>query len=207
MTQTLLFILVIGIGLFYAFKYGNNAKKHITEFENKKQNVSQIQEIIELKYFGKIDLNNTEEYFDVIADINGNKVSMDLNIVDEKISKKTIEPTIRFLENLNEIEKNAHKQVLSDFKNGKIVNDYIEHHIEEFNNEELQSIGIEPTESLEVKKMKFLNKIHLKRIGIYPEEWDSLAIFDYTINDGLTQYLIVLKFDNDGKFVDIYTES
>lgn len=31
MTQTLLFILVVGIGLFYAFKYGNNAKKEIAE--------------------------------------------------------------------------------------------------------------------------------------------------------------------------------
>jgi len=31
MTQTLLFLLVVGIGLFYAFKYGNKAKKEITE--------------------------------------------------------------------------------------------------------------------------------------------------------------------------------
>ena len=33
MTQTLLFILVIGIGLFYATKYSNKAKKDIAEYE------------------------------------------------------------------------------------------------------------------------------------------------------------------------------
>jgi len=207
MTQTLLFILVIGIGLFYAFKYGNKAKKDIAEFESKKESNETTQEIIELKYFGKIDLNKTEEYIDILTNINENEVSIDLNIIEEKISKETIQPTIKFLENLSGIEKIAHKQVLSDFKNGNIVKDYIEHHIGEFNDEELKSLGIESTDSSENKKQKFLNKIHLKRIGIYPEEWDSLAIFDYTINDDLTQYLIVLKFDSNGKFVDIYTES
>lgn len=33
MTQTLLFILVVGIGLFYAVKYGNKAKKDIAEYQ------------------------------------------------------------------------------------------------------------------------------------------------------------------------------
>ncbi len=207
MTQPLLFYLVIGIGLFYAFKYGNKAKKDIAEFESKKETNVTTQEIIRLKYFGKIDLNMTEEYIDVLTNINGNEVSIDLNIIEEKISKKTIQPTINFLENLSEIEKIANKQVLSDFQNGSIVKDYIEYHIREFNNEELKSLGIESTDSYENKKQKFLNIIHLKRIGIYPEELDSFAIFDYTINDDLTQYLIVLKFDSNGKFVDIYTES
>lgn len=207
MTQTLLFTLVILIGLFYAFKYGNKAKKDIAEFESTKVVETTTQEIIELKYFGKLDLNKTEEYIDVLTKINGNEVSIDLNIIEEKITKKTIQPTISILENLSEIEKIAHKQVFLDFKNGNIVTDYIEHHIGEFNDEDLKSLGIESTDSTEKKKEKFLNKIHLKRIGIYPEEWDSLAIFDYTINDELTQYLIVLSFDSDGKFVDVYTES
>ncbi|MBJ2176483.1 DUF2004 domain-containing protein [Aureibaculum sp. A20] len=207
MTQTLLFILVIGIGLFYALKYGNKAKKDIAEFESKKETNTTTKEIIELKYFGEIDLNKTEEYIDVLTNINGNEISIDLNIIEETISKKTIQPTINFLENLHEIEKIAHKQVLSDFKNGNIVKDYIEHHIGEFNDDDLKSLGIKTTDSPKERKQKFLNKIYLKRIGFYPEEWDSLAIFDFTISRDLTQYLIVLSFDSNGKFVDIYTES
>ena len=37
MTQFLLFILVIGVGLFYALKYGNEAKRNIASFENNKE--------------------------------------------------------------------------------------------------------------------------------------------------------------------------
>lgn len=207
MTQTVIFIVVIGIGIFYAFKYGKTAKKDVTEFESKTEVKKIPQEPIELKYFGEIDINNTEEYLDVATTINGNEISIDLNFIEDKISRETIQPTVTFLENLSKVERIAHNQVLHDFENGDIVRDYIEHHIEEFNDEELKSLEIVSTDSTQRKKEKFLKKIHIKRIGLYPEELDSLAIFDYTINDDLTQYLIVLKFDSNMKFVEIYTES
>jgi hypothetical protein len=41
MTQTLLFILVVGIGLFYAVKYGNNAKKDIAEYQQTEKQTEQ----------------------------------------------------------------------------------------------------------------------------------------------------------------------
>lgn len=41
MTQTLLFILVIGIGLFYAIKYGNKAKKDIADYQQKTEKQSE----------------------------------------------------------------------------------------------------------------------------------------------------------------------
>jgi hypothetical protein len=208
MTQTLLFLLVIGIGTFYAFKNGNKAKKDITEFQNlKNQNNFINKEIVELKFFGKIDLNKTEEYIDVSANINGNEISIDLNFIEEKISKQTIEPTIYILDNLSEIEKKAQKLIFEDYKIQNVVIDYIEHHLQEFSDENLLSLGIVQTEKLEEKKLKFLNKIKLVRIGIYPEDFDSIAIFDYTIGRDLTQYLIVLRFDSEGNFVEIVMES
>lgn len=177
------------------------------ELESEKNKRIQSQEMVELKYFGQIDLNKAEEYIDVSANINGNEVSLDLNFIEETISKETIKPTITFLENISEIEKTASDQVKSDFVNGAIVRGYIEHHVKEFNDEDLKSLGIDATDSSEDKKQKILNKIHLKRIGFYPEEGNSFAIFDFTISEDLTQYLIVLSFDNNGELVDIYTES
>ena len=195
------FILLIVFGLlFYRFVLRNNSKKDITKLES-------VQRIIELKYFGKINLNKTDDYVDVIIEVNGNEISLDLNFTEESVPEKIMEPTIRFLEDLDETESIAHNQIIYDFKNGRAVNDYIEHHIKEFSDFELQSIGIDPAISFEEKKQQFLNKIHLKRIGIYPEEWDSLAIFDYTISDELTQYVIVVQFNSDGKIVDVYVES
>ncbi|WP_026724950.1 DUF2004 domain-containing protein [Flavobacterium sasangense] len=208
MTQTLLFLLVIGIGTFYAFKNGNKAKKDIIEFENLKYQKNNVDnEIVDLKFFGKIDLNNTKEYIDVSANINGNKISIDLIFFEKKVSKKTIEPTIHLLNNLSEIEKNAKKIILEDYKIQNVVLDYIEHHLQEFSESDLQSLDIIQTEKLEEKKLKFLNKIKLVRIGIYPEDSDSMATFDYTIGRDLTQYLIVIRFDSEGKLVEIVMES
>lgn len=208
MTQTLLFLLVIGIGTFYALKNGNKAKKDIIEFENLKYQKNNVDnEIVDLKFFGKIDLNNTKEYIDVSANINGNKISIDLIFFEKKVSKKTIEPTIHLLNNLSEIEKNAKKIILEDYKIQNVVLDYIEHHLQEFSESDLQSLDIIQTEKLEEKKLKFLNKIKLVRIGIYPEDSDSMATFDYTIGRDLTQYLIVIRFDSEGKLVEIVMES
>jgi hypothetical protein len=52
-----------------------------------------------------------------------------------------------------------------------------------------------------------LNKIHLKRIGLYPEEPVSYGVFDYTINDDLTPYLIVVRFDDKGKIIETAMEN
>jgi hypothetical protein len=41
MTETLLFILVVGIGLFYAVKYGNKAKKDIAEYQQTEKQAEQ----------------------------------------------------------------------------------------------------------------------------------------------------------------------
>lgn len=208
MTQTLLFLLVIGIGTFYDVKNGNKTKRDIIEFQNLKNQKNNIDnEIVDLKFFGKIDLNNTEEYIDTSASINGNEISIDLNFFEKKISKKTIEPTIYLLNNLSEIEKKAKKIILEDYKIQNVVVDYIEHHLQEFSEDDLESLNIIQTEKLEEKKLKFLNKIKIVRIGIYPEDSDSMAIFDYTIGRDLTQYLIVLRFDSKGKLVEIVMES
>lgn len=183
-------------------------KQSIIEFKNiKYQKNNDDKEIVDLNYFGKIDLNNTLEYINVSSNINGNKISIDINFFEKKISKKTIEQTIHLLNNLSEIEKNAKKIILEDYKNQNEVFGYIEHHLREFSENDLQSIGIIQTEKLEEKKLKFLNKIKLVRIGIYPEDSARMATFDYTIGRDLTQYLIVLRFDNEGKFVEILTES
>ena len=75
--------------------------------------------------------------------MSGNKVAINLNIMEDQISRPTIEPTRVFLENLNDIEKVARKKVVSDFQNGTVVKGYINHHLRAFNENELKSLGID----------------------------------------------------------------
>jgi hypothetical protein len=57
---------------------------------------------------------------------------------------------------------------------------------------------------------QFLSKLYLRRIGLYPQgRIESPAVFDYTMGDrgGITNYLIVARFDGEGKLSDIDMES
>jgi hypothetical protein len=57
---------------------------------------------------------------------------------------------------------------------------------------------------------RFLSKLYLRRIGLYPQvRTESAAVFDYTVGDGdkITNYLIVAKFDGLGKLTEIDMES
>jgi hypothetical protein len=208
MTYIFFLILCIAIGLFYAFKHGNKAKKEIENFEHYKKEIQvNTKNIIQLKYFGQIDLNHTEEYVQVNTIINNKRISLDLNFIQEKVSKQSIQPTIDFLGNLSTIEENAIREIAENFKNGNEVKPYIQHHLQEFSQEEKKSLGITVHKNLEEQMNIFLDSIYLKRIGFYPEEWESMVVFDYTISQELTQYLLVLVFNKDQELVQITTES
>lgn len=162
---------------------------------------------VELKYFGQVDFNKTEEYYDVPATINDTPISLDLNFNEERIPLQYINPTVDFINQIEKLEKDASERIILNFNSNKLVKEYIEHHLEEFNDEELKVLQIDQTLSLDEQKIQMLQKVHLKRIGLYPEEPESFGTFDYTINDDLTQYLIVVRFDNQGNITSLEMES
>jgi hypothetical protein len=65
MTQTLLFILVVGIGFFYAIKYGNKAKKDIEEYQqpgNKIEPKTFEETELELKDYNEEERKKESQY-------------------------------------------------------------------------------------------------------------------------------------------------
>ncbi len=192
MIYTLIAVLLI-IPIVFFVKY----------FKNEKNKPN----IVELEYFGKIDFNKTDESYDVPTTINGSEISFDLNFIEERVPKKFIQPAIDFISQIELLEQNANREIVTNFNEGKTVKEYIEHHLEEFSDEDLRVLGIDKSEDIQKQKDQMLNKIHLKRICLYPEESESYGVFDYTINDDLTQYLIVVRFDDKGKIIEIVMES
>ena len=53
---------------------------------------------------------------------------------------------------------------------------------------------------------RFRAAIHLVRIGLYPDDED-VAVLDYTISKDLTDYLIVVNFDEQRRLASISMES
>jgi len=80
-------------------------------------------------------------------------------------------------------------------KNGNTVK--IEHHLEEVGNDELSLLVNFENKSIELEK-QLLDKIQLVRIGFYPDSKDVFAIFDYSIGEEITNYLIVINTNEKG---------
>jgi len=68
---------------------------------------------------------------------------------------------------------------------------YVEHHVAE----------------LHLEAPQVLEKLVLARIGLYPQRPSRLAVFDYTLDGNVTQYVLAVAFDKAGSVVAIDMES
>ncbi|GAA2639657.1 hypothetical protein GCM10010399_86380 [Dactylosporangium fulvum] len=89
---------------------------------------------------------------------------------------------------------------------GSAVRDYLDHHLDDLGADERSAaLGTEDGRSMDADT--FLSRMHLTRIGLYPDTADSCAVFDYTTGSELTDNLIAVKFDDGGKVIEIAMES
>jgi len=81
---------------------------------------------------------------------------------------------------------------------------YAAHHIQELEPEDLRALF--DTDAPTVAA--FLAKLSLRSLCIYPDEDDdAFAVFDYTISEELTQYVLAVGFDRGGNALSIDMES
>lgn len=193
-----IFISIIGIIFFREIK---------TYLYLKNSNHKYVFQDFDIEYFGKLNSNDLKEYYDTLIEVNQQKISIDLNFNDEYIGIENLKETNIFLQNLEKHILKTNSLLLNELKNNIVIKEYVEYHLNEFNEDELLNLNIELTDDFEKKYLKFLKQIHIKRIGIYPDDLNYFAIFDYTINEELTQYLIVMSLDSKGNLIDVVEES
>jgi hypothetical protein len=159
-----------------------------------------------VNHFGALDTNNLEEYYEVTIPFEDKSISIDLNFDEDTVSESKLKVVNLFLEQLQQQDSVAKLAIQKDYKDGNVVAEYIEHHLDVLNSEELNAVfaSIDATLSNEDKVLAVL---HLKRVGFYPDEENQFAVFDYTIDKELTDYLVVVNFRKDGKIDHITMES
>ncbi len=162
-----------------------------------------------LPHFGKLQNENLEEYYRVGIELNGKNIQIDLNFKNKSIETITFDKIKKFIENIEDFDKQNQDYIKSDFndENGDTVKEYVKFHIEE-GAEFLEQIGIS-TDNTE-KEHTFLTKLHLTRVGLYPDgkyNTSCFAVFDYSVNKDLTDQLIVVKTDENGNLINLSWES
>ncbi len=164
--------------------------------------------IYTLPHFGKLPIISLKENYEVNIDLKGNEIHLDLNFDLEYVTTSTLEKVKNFLENLEQFDDLNKIHILNDFNNGNdgSVKMYLEHHLAEVDKAELDTIiDFDNTETEPIQQL--LAKLKLVRVGIYPKNKENFAIFDYSIGQDITNYLIVINTDENGKMDYLTMES
>ena len=164
--------------------------------------------LIKLPHFGTLDSESLDEYYDVDIDFNNSQVQIDLNFDNKSIESKKLEVVKQIIENLRIHDINNKKYIQNDFedKNGETVKFYIENHLEELASDDLDNLIGANLKSSE-QPSRLLSKLHLVRVGLYPDSEEQFAIFDYSIGKELTNYLVVINTDENGNLDYMTMES
>ena len=162
-----------------------------------------------LPHFGKLQVENLEEYYNVDIELGGKEIQIDLNFENKTINIEDFDTIKHFIENIENFDKQNQHYIKSDYddENGNTVKEYVTFHIEELGEEFLEQINLDNQTD---KEQQFLTKLNLTRVGIYPDgKYDTsyFAVFDYTVNKELTDQLIVVKTDNKGNLDHLSWES
>lgn len=157
-------------------------------------------------YFGEIDLNNLQEDYETKIRINN--VEVDLHFENNSINIAKAQTIKNVLENLTDFDIQNKTYIENDYhdEENSTVKEYLEFHLEELDNKILaEFIDFEDQNSNPEKQL--LKKLKLASIGFYPDDSDNFAVFDYTIDKKITNYLIVVNTDENNNLDDITWES
>ncbi len=163
---------------------------------------------VTIPHFGPLDPTSLDEYYDTELEYNGIQLQIDLNFESNSLDAQRLETVKAFIDNIRIHDLNNKKYIDNDYndKDGETVRFYLEHHLEELGENELATLIDQNSKSTEHQK-QLKNKLHLVRVGIYPEGEDQFATFDYSIGVDITNDLIVIDTDENGNLVYITVES
>ena len=163
----------------------------------------------EIPVVGAIDFpGGTNGYWEFELPMRGGDVSVDINSDDEVFTRAMLEEIKDFISDaarFDEIARDAFKAEFSEKPEGT-VGTYLSHHAEELSEKELLKIfGITDPDDLDIHHL--IDALQLVRIGLYPGAEGYVAVFDYTIDEEATDYLLVAEFDGDGEVSGISMDS
>lgn len=173
------------------------------------KNSAQTKNHLSMKYFESENFEPLkDEYLVKSVEIDKQKIKIDLNFDNAKPSAEELNTLNSFLIQLSETIKVNTTEIRKEFESSEdnTVREYISHHLSEISKDELHQL-IDPNDKTKSDEEKLFANIRLIRAGIYPQDQEQYAVFDYTIGEKYTQYLIVVITDKAGKIIDIVMES
>lgn len=135
----------------------------------------------------------------------GRQVSADLNC-DEHVSSATLDLVVRFVQQPATFDALAREAIAANPALEYSTLLYVQHHLAEFSDGELQRLFGTSVRS-ELSQERVLPSLQMVRIGLYPANENAAAVFDYSLDPAVTNYVLAVLFDASGKVKSIEMES
>lgn len=156
---------------------------------------------------GPVDFaDDGQGYWEATARLGRSEVPVDFNTDGASMSPALLQRVQRFVEDLAGFDERARAGIAADFDAGDCGSRlYLSHHLEELDAEErMACFG---TEDTEIGLDALMAALTLKRVGLYPEDEEKLAVFDYSIGPDVTDYILAVEFNPDGSLLAVSMES
>jgi hypothetical protein len=164
---------------------------------------------VDLPVVGAVEFPpGTGGYWQFELPMRGGDVPVDINTDGDAFDKEMLDIVKDFISDaasFDEIARDALKAEYTEKPEGT-VSSYLSHHAEELGEKDLLRIfGITDPDDLDIQHL--LDALQLKGIGLYPDSEDMVAVFDFTVDEEATDYLLAVEFDGEGAVIGISMDS
>ncbi len=159
-----------------------------------------------IKYFDEIDSNKLVDYYSKKIELDSVRIDVDLNFESQSLSYEEAENLNTCLKELPNIIKNSWQWIMSDYKNGEDVSEYISFHLDDFFEDDPEEI-LKGTDSNLDNKDRFLQTLRVNRIGVYPDSPENYLVIDWMTDPELSNYKLVVNCNQNFELEYITVES
>ena len=158
---------------------------------------------------GSVDFpNGTGGYWQFDLPLRGGDVPVDINVEGDSFTRSMLDEVRQFIADatrFDEIARDTFKAEHDEKPEGTVAT-YLSHHAEELSEKELLKIfGVSDPDDLTIDHL--IDALQLKRIGLELGSDDLTAVFDYTIDEEATDYILAVEFNADGEVYSISMDS
>ncbi|WP_027129147.1 DUF2004 domain-containing protein [Fusobacterium perfoetens] len=159
---------------------------------------------MDIKYFKNVDFNT--DYLETRIEFQNREIELDIN-TDVVLGKDSwVKEYEEYISKLEVFKEKIDKEIIKDFENDGITKEWVDFHLEELGEAIEEERLLERCDKKLSLDRQVLSIIKLRRIGIYPE-YEDYAIWDYILDDEISDEILVIVTDKNGEIVDITWES
>jgi len=184
---------------------------HRNEILNTDTRVGRGPEMITLKHFGLMDCSDDPTtIWQKFATINDQKFPLELNYPRHAKKKSLFLKNECTLDSLETIIQKSSKELIRDYNNKGTTRTYIELHLEGFEKEDYDFHKIDDIQNQDKNETIVLNKIVLRRVGIFLVDSINHVVLTYGILNKELYFSteqLVMKYDKKYDLTGIITQN